>query len=439
MSIPYLRKRLIRPVRLRAILLSAFCLAMSAAAWAQDRPISGPAECEAINLARLEEVWRIVEEHFFDPQFNGADWPATLERYAPAARAADDDTELARVINAMLGELDTSHTTYFTKRDPAYYQLLGVFSHGRRGGPISELFPDGEVRYADTGIIADEIDGKVFITGLIDGMPGDEAGLRIGDEIISVDGRPYRPRRSAAREPGPPLVFEIQRSPDPGSRRRITVPRELVEPNEMFLRAMRESVDIIERGDVDIGYVHVWSWAGEHFQQQLIELLNDDPLRRADALVLDIRDGWGGARTWYLNVFNRNVPTMTMHPRDGEPHTLDMHWRKPAVLLINHGSRSGKEVIAYGFRAYDIGPVVGTPTAGAVTGGRAFILSDGSLLYLAVADVLVDGERLEGVGVEPDMLVPFEIPYAAGVDPQRRRAADVAAAALNGPPPRAGR
>jgi carboxyl-terminal processing protease len=414
-------------LRFGAVLLSGLCLVMGAAAAAQRQPIALAKRTED-NLARLEEVWRIVDEHFFDPNLNGVDWPAMLERYAPAARRAGDETELADVINAMLGELRTSHTEYFIAGDPAYYQLLGVFSHGRRGGPIQALFPDGEVRYAETGIVAHEIEGKVFITGLIDGLPAAEAGLLIGDEIISVDDEPYHPRQSASREPGPPLVFDIQRSADPASRRRIGVRRELVEPNEMFLRAMRESVRMIDRDGVVVGYVHVWSWAGEHYQQELIELVNEEPLSNADALVLDIRDGWGGARTWYLNLFNRNVPVMTMYPRDGEPHVVDMHWRKPVVLLINGGSRSGKEVIAYGFRAYDIGPVVGTPTAGAVTGGRPFILSDGSLLYLAVADVRVDGERLEGVGVEPDVLVPFEIPYAAGADPQLQRAIEIAAA-----------
>lgn len=422
-------KQTARRLRRSTLLLSALCLAIAHAAIAQEQSLPARGERAEKNLALLEEVWRIVDEHFFDPQFNGADWPAMIERYEPAARRAKSDAELAEVINAMLGELHTSHTMYFTKQDPAYFQLLGVFSYGRPDGPIGALFPDGAVRYAETGIVAEEIEGKVFIKGLIDGMPAEVAGLRIGDEIVSVNGRPYRPRQSASRRPGPALTFEIQRSPDPASRRRITIQRELVEPTEMFLRAMRESVAVIEHDDIKVGSVHVWSWAGEHYQQQLIELVNEEPLRSADALVLDIRDGWGGARTWYLNLFNRNVPATTMHPRDGEIHDFDMHWRKPVVLLINEGSRSGKEIIAYGFRAYGIGPVVGTPTGGAVTGGRAFILSDGSLLYLAVADVLVDGRRLEGVGVEPDIFVPFDVPYAAGADPQLKRAIEIAAAA----------
>jgi len=416
-----------RSLPLRAIVLSVLCLAISIPAASQRQPPPAPGERAEKNLALLEEVWRIVDEHFFDPHFNGADWPAMLDRYTPAARQAESDAELAVAINEMLAELDTSHTTYFTKRDPAYYQLLDVFSHSRGDAEVRKIFPDGEVRYADTGIIGEEIEGKVFIKCIIDGMPADRAGLRVGDEILSVDGRPYKPRASARRKQGPTLTFQIQRTPDPASRQEIELDREVVRPTEMFLRAMNESVAVHEQEGVKIGYLHIWSWAGEHYQRRLIELLGREPLKSADALVLDIRDGWGGARTWYLNVFNRNLPVMTMLPRGEEPYELDMHWRKPVVLLINEGSRSGKEIIAYGFKAYGIGPVVGTPTAGAVTGGRGFVLSDGSLLYLAVTDVLVDGRRLEGVGVEPDILIPFDLPYAAGADIQRRRAGEVAA------------
>jgi carboxyl-terminal processing protease len=36
--------------------------------------------------------------------------------------------------------------------------------------------------------------------------------------------------------------------------------------------------------------------------------------------------------------------------------------------------------------------------------------------------VTVDGERLEGKGVEPTIKVPFDIRYAAGKDPQLEKA-----------------
>ena len=87
------------------------------------------------------------------------------------------------------------------------------------------------------------------------------------------------------------------------------------------------------------------------------------------------------------------------------------------VVLVDEGTRSGKEVVAYGLQRRDV-PVIGTRTAGALLAGRGFLLSDGSLLVLAVSDVRVEGERLEGRGVVPDVEVAFPLSYAAGRDPQ---------------------
>jgi carboxyl-terminal processing protease len=50
-------------------------------------------------------------------------------------------------------------------------------------------------------------------------------------------------------------------------------------------------------------------------------------------------------------------------------------------------------------------------------------MQDGSLLYVAVADVYVGGnQHLEGNGVTPDIVVPFSPEYAQGADPQKERA-----------------
>jgi carboxyl-terminal processing protease len=54
------------------------------------------------------------------------------------------------------------------------------------------------------------------------------------------------------------------------------------------------------------------------------------------------------------------------------------------------------------------------------------MLSNNCLLELAVDDVRVDGERLEGVGVTPTVEVPFELEYSAGDDPQLAQAIAVA-------------
>ena len=56
------------------------------------------------------------------------------------------------------------------------------------------------------------------------------------------------------------------------------------------------------------------------------------------------------------------------------------------------------------FKKYQIGEVIGTRTEGAVLAATAFLIGEG-LLLLAVEDVLVDGDRLEGVGVTPTIVV----------------------------------
>jgi C-terminal processing protease CtpA/Prc len=50
------------------------------------------------------------------------------------------------------------------------------------------------------------------------------------------------------------------------------------------------------------------------------------------------------------------------------------------------------------------------------------LMNKGDLLLLAVDDVRVHGERLEGTGVDPTIAVPFASRYSAGWDQQLERA-----------------
>ena len=52
------------------------------------------------------------------------------------------------------------------------------------------------------------------------------------------------------------------------------------------------------------------------------------------------------------------------------------------------------------------------------------MISKDSFLYYCVCMITVDGKRLERIGVEPDIDVPFDIRFAAGKDIQLERAKD---------------
>ena len=375
------------------------------------------------NLKIFDEVWSRARDSFYDPKFRGLNWDAVGRKYRP--QAAQPDAKLWRIINEMLAELGASHTGYYTPAETAYYDLADIFAGGLRRSLPKHFPPDGDVSYVGIGILSRVIDGRHFVSGVLAGFPAAAAKLLVGDELIAVDGAPFEPVGSFADKAGKTVILRIRRGARTDTQTVVVVPQRL-RPNAMYRAAMEKSARIIDVGTLKVGYVHVWSYARFAYQQQLEELITSGALKDADALIWDLRDGWGGAEPSYLDIFNAHSPTMTLTERSGETTIVNGKWRKPVVLLINGGTRSGKEVLSYGFKKYGLGPIVGTRSAGALLAGRAYLLSNGCLLLLAVADVSVDGERLEGRGVTPTIAVPFDIRYAQGYDPQLARALDVA-------------
>ncbi|NJL83167.1 MAG: hypothetical protein HC890_09815 [Chloroflexaceae bacterium] len=262
---------------------------------------------------------------------------------------------------------------------------------------------------------------------------GLKRGYWLAIAFLSADGKSFEPIGSFVGKVNEPVKLLIQRSPAPASQEEIAVVPQEYNGTTMFLEAMEDSIQVMDRGGAKIGYIHIWSYAGDQYQEKLEETLLFGELKNADALVLDLRDGWGGAWPNYLNIFGEGLRVTSVR-RDGDRRTTASTWDKPVVLLVNERSRSGKEILAYGFQTLKLGPVVGSKTAGAVVAGTAFILEDGSLLYLAVSDVYLDeGKRLEGVGVVPDIEVPFTVDYAQGADPQKERALVVASQLVQQP------
>lgn len=388
---------------------------------------------KASQVPVFEQVWQTVQENFYDPKFNGVNWQAMRQKYRPQAEKAQSTEALSGVVNQMLAELKTSHTRFYTQAEPAYYQLAGIFKASIQD-KLKPFLASGKLEYTDIGIYTEEIDGNPFIKAILDGSPAAKAKLLVGDRIISVDGQPFQPIASFANKANQSVNVKIQRTADPASVQEISVTPQSIDPTRQFVDAMKASVETIQRNGQKIGYVHIWSYAGDVYQEQLEEELTAGRLQDVDALIWDVRDGWGGASPSYLSLFTASVPTVTLVRRDGKQDQFDGQWRKPVVMLVNQGSRSGKEILAYGFRKYRVGTIVGSKTAGAVVAGRAFIMKDGSLLYLAVADVQVDGERLEGKGVAPDVEVPRAIAYSQGADPQKEQAIQVALDAVGKQP-----
>ena len=142
--------------------------------------------------------------------------------------------------------------------------------------------------------------------------PPTRAGLKVGDEIVSVDGAPVSPDPLVPRQGRP------ARSPSPSAARPRAPTGDAarstwssIAPLRAFREATRASARVIEREGRRIGYVHVWasvgdksarpctmpwrSWAST-IRQAGPERQGPTPLDAAplDGLIVDMRGKIGG-------------------------------------------------------------------------------------------------------------------------------------------------
>src|SRR5271169_2879413 len=164
-----------------------------------------------LNSADFDQVWELVRDRFYDPSLHGLDWQAVKARYRPQAIAARSRDDAAVAINAMLSELGASHTHYYTPEDPAYYQLADIFVGALEHRGLERVFPKGEIAYPGIGAFTEaDGQGRTFVTGAIEGAPAHQAGVLVGDEIVSADGRPFRPVDSFRGRVGAPVSLQIR-------------------------------------------------------------------------------------------------------------------------------------------------------------------------------------------------------------------------------------
>ncbi len=396
------------------LLIFCFCLAVLGT----DPAVSAAEPSSYVDL--FEEIIGIVEEQFYDPVQISRDFPAIKNKYRKKLPHIDSQQAFSTFVNSMLSELKASHTYYLTPNDYEYYQLAALFS---RIPEIGALFHEEEVLYPTVGIITQSFNERVHIVSVLSGSIAEKAGLLKGDEILSVNGETYTPIASLRPFIGSEVTFEIRRKVHAEPFKIVMKPA-LINPKQEMLDAQKASIQIIERAGKRIGYIHIYSYAGNEYHQELLNALVWGALKNADALIIDLRYGIGGAGPYYLNIFNRNIPVLEMIDRDGKKTAFDSQWRKPAAYLVNAFSRSGKELLAFGARKYKMATVIGEQTPGQTLGGRLFPLSNNDLLFLAVQSSRIDGVNLEGVGVVPDIEVPFDVRYCSGHDLQFEKAVE---------------
>ena len=253
-------------------------------------------------------------------------------------------------------------------------------------------------------------DAPIEVLRVIPGTPAERAGVRAGDKIITVDGADVTNLQTEE-------VASRVRGAE-GSTVTLAVLRGSVSLSFTIARA-RFSVpletDTMIEGN--IGRIEVPQLVGSVAEEVAAAVRRLDA-NGAGAFILDLRSDPGGdlsAAVDIASIFVRQGTLVYQTGRDGNRTALDVNRRfyfnkpKPLVVLVNHNSASGAEIIAAGIRANDAGVVIGAQTAGCVGTGQPRDLPDGGLLLVTITKIqdAKTGAELNGPdkGVVPDQVV----------------------------------
>lgn len=383
---------------LAAIVLACAGILMRAQALSAPHDADYPHGPSAIPL--LHEVWNLSSERIYPTELGRRFDAPTLDGLEAALRASDE-TALADVLNPFLESLGVSHTRFYDRRHQSYYMLRSLFSTRNLDAP--QLYT--------IGVQLDDTDPGA-IRAVMEDSPAAAAGIRRHERIVAVDGAPFE---SLLQWQSPGSVRLTIRS-DAGQRQVVLIPI-LQSLHRAFAQASAASLKIFECGTRSVAYLHLWSGTDDAFLEVLRDAVSSARNAAVDGFILDLRDGFGGAWWAYLDPFfsnradyfaavDRRRDGMT-EPMHAEPKENPDAWLGPMAVLVNAGTRSGKEALAYQFKKTGRAALIGTTTAGALSGGLGAFADrdDGFILYLAVQETRLDGAVVEGVGVSPDIFV----------------------------------
>ncbi|MFN8138406.1 MAG: S41 family peptidase [Fimbriimonadales bacterium] len=370
--------------------------------------------------AIFEEVWWVMKTFFYDEKTHGQNWEQVKATYAAMVPHAVERSELYDMMQEMVHELNASH--------------LGVTG------------PTLSVRTGDdaTAIIGTEPDwsvmaasGEYKVTNVLFGLPASHplSKIEVGETIVSVDGNPVNRESS----------LDMRLNQKAGRKTRIVVRNQSgttrtveIKPVAMsaqgdaiyndFVRRSRALVDKYSGGK--LAYLHIRAMSQQSHEQFIREVRT--LTQGKQGLLIDVRYNGGGSTAHLALGMLIKKPWLYRTRRGWSPKISENLYRGdsvelPSALLINSASFSNAEIIAEGFRALGIGPVVGVATSGSVIGTSAWSLFDGGSVRTPMAGAYtVNGQNLEGIGRKPDFPVPYDpVATAAGEDPMLKKAVEL--------------
>jgi len=304
------------------------------------------------------EVYNVVEQNYAEP-------------------VNPDKSIYNGAIPGMLRVLDP-HSNFF---DPKSYSLLREEQRGK---------------YYGVGMQVGPRNNKVIVIAPFAGAPAYRAGIRPGDVIVAVDGKPTDNMTTSD-------VAELLKGPK-GTTVRIAVLREGSEkPIEFAVvrdEIPRYSVDVHFMVKPGIGYIHV-SGFQETTEQEVSQAL--EQFGDLKGLILDLRQNPGGLLSEGVGVADKFVKKgaviVSHHGRSSPPKEYRAPHGNggrdyPIVVLVNRGTASAAEIVAGAIQDHDRGLIVGETTFGKGLVQTVYPLSENTGLALTTAKYYTPSGRL---------------------------------------------
>jgi len=305
----------------------------------------------------------------------------------------DDRKLMQSAIKGLLLDLDP-HSAYLEKSDAQ------AFDEETNGA------------YAGIGVeVQVQPDGMIKVIAPIDDTPAARAGIKSGDIITAVDGKPLSGDTDDSQGP--------LRGPA-GTRLTLTLEREgVAKPFDVSLQ--RESIRVQSvRGrmlEPGLGYIRVAAFQADtasDFEHQL-DVLQGANGARLRGLVLDLRSNPGGLLTSAVQIADdlldggKIVSTRGRIPVSDTVFSAtpgDRLHGAPLVVLVDAGSASAAEVLAGALADNHRARIVGSRTFGKGSVQTLLPLENGDSVKLTTARYYTpSGKSIQARGIIPDVVL----------------------------------
>jgi len=363
-----------------------------AAYFALERDSIVPAKPRVIATAALNALATFapdrvqpIPENFGGDQTRDADWLAGQMR---------DLSSPWPVVEAMARAAATAH--------------VGLGSPERRQG-IRALGSGSPLSSAGFNIFQLG-DGQMAVFDVVKGASGETSGLRVGDVLVRVDGRPTA-RVDAfylnTLPAGTDLPLEILRNQQP-----MTLALHLIKVDVPAVEA-RVLAD-------DIGYIFVRRFSRSNEVERDTAALTRRAIasfteRGARGLILDLRSALGGSGEVNIAsaLYDGEYVYSIQQPLSAAPRPVKRNgeriWRGgPVVVLVNEMTVSAGEALALALREMGGVPIIGQTTGGGLTEMDFVPLAPGYAMNIPTGVVVgpITGKVQPGHAVHPDVEIP---------------------------------